>query len=276
MIGYYGGKTWLGKKLNNLPIPKKEGFIDVFTGGGSMTDWAYPRYNKLVINDIDTNLILFYKYCKEDPDGVIAEVEKVRQRTLEDTHCLKCKELKEVAKGDYPDIVKAAYVYVGSKTAFGAKVYDCPTQEHILEFNKQNHKQIIYNLRRTLVKCEINNLDYKDLLDKYKDKDYLCYFDPPYFRVADNNYYGVNGENHKGFDHYELLDIIKQQDKLGKQFMISYEWSDEIREMYKGFNHFKIEKITTAASDDYNVKKYTPEILITNFELKQIKKRYLI
>ncbi len=272
MIKYFGGKSWLGKKISNLCIPKREGFIDVFTGGGSMTDWAFPRFDNLVINDIDDLLINFYIVCRDEPEKLIDYLEDIKKDDLGIKH----KDLIEIAKGDYDNITKAAYYYFGNQVCYGGIPYDSPIQSKIQIFNNTPQKKNIMKVNRILKKCEINNLDYRDLLDKYKDKNYFYYYDAPYFDVAANNYYGINGENHKGFNHYELADYVKDLDKKGKVFMMSYEYSDVIKEMYSGFNQFKIPKVTVVASDDHHSVKDTPEILITNFEIKQTRKQSLL
>lgn len=51
----------------------------------------------------------------------------------------------------------------------------------------------------------IESLDFKKLLNKYKDvEDAFIYLDPPYFGVP--NYYGVNFSEE---DHKKMLDILK-------------------------------------------------------------------
>ena len=62
MIKYYGGKTWLPKYLEkNLPKDNNiETFIDLFVGGGSVSDFLSTKYKNGICNDLDSNLMNFY------------------------------------------------------------------------------------------------------------------------------------------------------------------------------------------------------------------------
>lgn len=63
----------------------------------------------------------------------------------------------------------------------------------------------------------------------------FLYLDPPYFDTV-SHYYGKNGELHKSFDHERLAAILK--DHLGG-FVMSYDNSEGVRELYEGWTEFK-------------------------------------
>lgn len=59
----------------------------------------------------------------------------------------------------------------------------------------------------------------------------LFYLDPPY--LIKNMLYGKNGDTHKGFDHIKLKELITEE----KNWIMSYNSSDEIIEIYKDYNY---------------------------------------
>lgn len=62
LIKWPGGKAREIKHIEHL-IPKHERYVEPFFGGGAMFFYLNPR--KAIINDISTNLILFYRLVKE-------------------------------------------------------------------------------------------------------------------------------------------------------------------------------------------------------------------
>jgi DNA adenine methylase len=59
----------------------------------------------------------------------------------------------------------------------------------------------------------------------------LFYLDPPY--LIKNMLYGKKGDTHKGFDHIKLKEIITEE----KNWIMSYNSSEEIIEIYKDYNY---------------------------------------
>jgi len=96
--------------------------------------------------------------------------------------------------------------------------------------------------------------DFKESINKHK-KD-LLYLDPPY--LIKNELYGNRGSMHKNFDHEELTKILKKRGK----WVLSYNNSDEIREMYDGFQ-FEYPEWTYGMSKDKKLK----EIIILSDDI---------
>ena len=108
--------------------------------------------------------------------------------------------------------------------------------------------QCTKKLHRTILTCR----DYRKLiLDKtINTKDTFWYMDPPYTMASEKGYY------HHNFlpeSHRDLLNSIKSI--IGK-FMISYDDSPLIREIYKDYEIHKL-------------KNFDNEIIITNYKLNK-------
>ena len=78
-LRYPGGKSRALKRIIPL-IPDYEEFREPMVGGGSVffaLKQTFPN-KKYWINDINTDLYLFWKYCKENPKNLIREIKKLK------------------------------------------------------------------------------------------------------------------------------------------------------------------------------------------------------
>jgi DNA adenine methylase len=76
-------------------------------------------------------------------------------------------------------------------------------------------------------------VDYADFEDAifYHPKAFL-YLDPPYMlKGSQNSLYGVDGNLHDSFDHEKLHSLLTRRGR----WVMSYNDSKEIREMYKNY-----------------------------------------
>lgn len=260
MIKYYGGKSWIGKLLQNyLPQETPSTFIDVFVGGGNVVDKVYKNFGKCIINDIDKNLINFYEVIKaNDISMVCHRFEHWREKLQFDD----LKQFREKLSGDIDDKMYFAYMYFTmNQCGFSGKCYDSGTIGNFNKYLVMDIRHYLIPIKDCLQYCEIHNKDYHDIL--YKGCMY--YFDPPYAEVGQNNYYGYKGKNHKGFDHTEFRDFVNDIAK-DNFVLISYEDSPTIRELYKDYNIVKIDKKSVFYSSTEGVKsKDTNEVLIFNY-----------
>lgn len=88
-IKWVGGKGQLLSQLNmNLPQEiYKEGFtyVEPFVGGGAMLFFmlqSFQNINRVVINDINSNLTEAYKNIKQEPEGLVYRLKHIEQQYL--------------------------------------------------------------------------------------------------------------------------------------------------------------------------------------------------
>lgn len=164
------------------------------------------------------------------------------------------------------ELIRAYKYYVCVYNGFSGKVYDTPTKSNLEAFKKRNVKKDFDLINKTLSTCDLISEDYHNV--KYSNCLYYC--DPPYYKVGKNknrhDYYGLKGENHKEFNHEEFSEFIKDIAK-NNYVIISYEDSEAVRNLYKGWRFIEIDK----KSSNYNTKtkmgisQNTPELLIMNY-----------
>ena len=260
MIGYYGGKSKLIKYIEPL-IPQSNevnGFVDLFVGGGSVSDMLVKHYQSGIINDIDFNLIRFYLSSKSDSEGVKKFILEHRESvTLDDV-----RRFKSDISTDTNEMSVAFKYFTLIYTMFSNKPYSTPTEKNLRLYKKRNIDVDFDKISKTLRCVEIMNRDFKDVV--YDDMFYYC--DPPYFKVSHNTYYGYNGQNHKSFNHIDFFNWITEISKRNK-VMISYEDSEEIRDMYKDWAFVEIPKKSSYFNSRTKEQKYkvTNELLIKNY-----------
>ena len=94
-LPYFGGKNFIGKYLINricnmavqmdIDGNKPDIFIDVFGGGGKIA-LSIPEgwFDTIVLNDFNYGITSFFKCCKEQPDELVALIEKLGEVMNED------------------------------------------------------------------------------------------------------------------------------------------------------------------------------------------------
>ncbi len=94
-LPYFGGKNFIGKYLINricnmavqmdIDGNKPDIFIDVFGGGGKIA-LSIPEgwFDTIVLNDVNYGITSFFKCCKEQPDDLVALIEKLGEVMNED------------------------------------------------------------------------------------------------------------------------------------------------------------------------------------------------
>lgn len=248
-ISWLGGKRLL-RKLIISKFPEHQCYVEVF-GGGAWVLFGKDPSKVEVLNDIDGELINFYQVVKCCPHELLLELqwdlvsrEMFKKYKTDDNEDIKSY-VKKAKRFYY--IIKASFG--GSGNHFGVGTTTKP------KLNLQEVDQIILSAHERLKRVIIENLDYKDLIERY-DRDYtLFYLDPPYRTASSKTYYSY----FKDEDYIRLNEVLRG---IKGRFILSL--NDEIftRELFKGFN---IERVKTTYSIMKNAAKKVNELLIMNF-----------
>lgn len=109
-------------------------------------------------------------------------------------------------------------------------------------------------------KLSFTCLDYQNFLN-VGEVDSTWFLDPPYMlsESPSNNLYGVNGGLHRSFDHIALERIVRDYSNNGGFFLLTYNDSPMIRQMYEDYNILEAEWVY-----GMNKSKKSSEIIITN------------
>lgn len=265
-----GGKFY-ARKIISKYIPKHDFYVEPFVGGGSI----FFHKNKVNswLNDFDEELINCYKIIKNDLQKLIKklsghEANKIKHSWFKNE--FKPKNNLEKAfryyylnRTSYSGIMKNENCFFGYGDKYSMRPENWPRQ---LEKNSKK-----------LQRVKLTSYDFEEVINKINQKNTFIFLDPPYFNADQNKFYTKSFNND---DHIRLSKILKKNKNKFK-FLLTYDNSKEIREMYK-WAKFSDEQewnyVISRTDDQKNKKKLKDgffkkrnkgkEIFIYNYKIK--------
>ena len=226
-LRYPGGKSRAVDLIATL-IPTFDEFREPFLGGGSVFIYLKQRFpdKKFWVNDLYTELYLFWKMCQMEVDAVIDKVDEFKKMYADG------KELHFFLKQNWhkwDELEKAAAFFVFNRTTFSGTTLSggYSEQANVGRFT-QSSIQRLKEVGRVMQHAEITNLDYADLVKKSGDNVFI-FLDPPYFSATKSALYGKNGDMHKTFDHMRFAETMKN---CKHRWLITYDDSPYIRKLF--------------------------------------------
>lgn len=251
-FGWVGGKSKLAKQIISL-MPKHSMYVEVFGGGLSVLyakDRPLTGRYREVINDINTELINLHRQIQKKPQTLSIYLNQLLiSRNI----------FNAIAKGKYRprnDIERAAYYFYLLSQSFGSKGKHFAMSAKAGRTPKNIYKSFqVYSKRLKLVTIE--ELNFINLISKYDKEETLFYLDPPY--VGTEDYYS----NTNGFGAKEHLELAVALKSIKGKFILSYNDTQNIRELYQ---RFKIKEIQTSYTLNPKARNNkAKELLICNF-----------
>lgn len=270
-LRYPGGKSKVTKNIfRNLPRFKR--YREPFLGGGSCALYISKNYSVPVwVNDKYYNLYCFWKTLQENSELLYTRVleEKQKADSYEDTvgaHRQLFTDAREGLTQDLSVHERGILFYICNKCSFSG-VSESGGFSALA--SKQNYTYAgIQRLRQYAPLIErwlITNYDYSDVLEDAGDDEFI-FCDPPY--DIKSGLYGKSGYHHLNFGHVEFSEKVSS---VGSNVMITYNSSQEIRDLYRDWNVKEWDLTYTMQSSKMyseNQKK-RKELLITNYEDEQ-------
>jgi len=288
-LKWAGGKSQLIEQIKqNLPkelCTQKFTYIEPFVGSGAMLFWmisTFPNIEKVVINDINADLISTYTTIKNTPNELIAILQK----------------LQDEYHSFYDDPVERKEYYLQKRRLYNLRTSNTIEQSALFIFlnrtcfnglyrvNRKNEfnvpmgnytkpticdKENILAVSESLQKVTILCGDYEETLH-YATKNSFFYFDPPYKPLSSTS--SFNSYAKDTFDDDEQMRLQKfcqKLDHLGYQWMLSNSDvknqnpnDDFFDELYKDFQIQRVEAKRSINADSSKRGKIT-ELLMTNY-----------
>ena len=251
-FGWVGGKTKLAKDIIDL-IPQDHNiYIEVFGGAGSVLYQKEP--SKLeVFNDINSELINLHRAIRNNPQSLSMYLNDlfISREIFDD---IKKRKLKPKN-----NIEAAAFYFYQLTQSFGSKGDNFAMSAK----SGRKPKNIYRDFKKIsdrLKGVTIENMSFSKLIPLYDKEDAFFYVDPPY--VSTESYYKNTG----GFgikEHEQLAELLS---KVKGRFLLSYNDSVIVRELYKGFNIRPTKEIEyTLGKNMHGKNKSVREVFITNY-----------
>ena len=287
-LKWAGGKTQLlGEIAKRIPFNKKQEFtyIEPFVGSGAVFFWIvnqFPNIKKVIINDVNTDLISLYQCVAKDTPAII----KLLRNWEREYHMLE-------GNGE-----KKSLYYYSKRALYNQKTMDPIIQSALFIFlnrtcynglyrvNKKNLFNVpigsykkpmicdeinLYKTSQLLKHVEIISIDFEDTLELATENSFF-YMDPPYKPL--NKTSNFNSYSRMVFGDDEQIRLKEFCDKLNLQ---GHKWllsnsdpnqGDQNIDFFDNlYSNYKIERILAKRSINSKAKNrgLLNELLISNY-----------
>jgi DNA adenine methylase len=257
-ISYYGGKQSMLKEILPL-IPQHRIYTEVFFGGGAVF-WAKQPTEVEVINDLNAEVVNFYKQAKSN----FSELKKLIDVSLHSRdiyadamHIYKRPHL-------FSELYRAWAFWVttnqGFSTMIGTWGYTNNNKSPLKNANKRIafDEQICKRLDAVQVECN----DAIKILKARNKEDAFHYIDPPYIEVHQGHY--------AGYLRSDFEDLLKTCEQIKGKFLLSTYPTDILAEYTKMNDWYTVEiskPLCASKVTDGAKRKYKIEVLTANYEI---------
>ena len=287
-LKWAGGKTQLINDIQKaLPkefIKQKFNYIEPFVGSGAVLFWMlnnFPKIEKAIINDINSDLTNTYKEIAKNPKELISILEQFQN----EYHLL---ENNSENKKDY---------YLNKRENFNSRKFSNTEQAALFIFLNRTCFNGLYRVNRnnkfnvpigsykrpticdvenilavseSLKKVEILTGDYQQTIE-LAERPALFYFDPPYKPLSKtSSFNSYSKDDFNDDEQIRLRDFCKKLDSLNHHWILS---NSDLKgkdindnffdDLYSDFNIQRIEAKRSINANPEKRGKLT-ELLITN------------
>ncbi len=258
-IKWVGGKSRLRKYILPL-IPEHSCYVDVFGGAGWVLFGKKPSKVE-ILNDIDQELINFFRIVKHRPEELIESFEwelvsRAEFNRLAELDLSKLDEIQRAHRFFY--IIMAGWGGELNYPRFATSISDGGHGNRLFGAIKRLRKRI-EPVHERLQSVIIENLAWQKCIDKYDRDKVVMYLDPPY---------PSNGANYKHnmrswSEHQELAERLS---KTTCKWLLSSYNNAEVRELYDGYHFTSIKSFSGMANKKNGTSRtLNDELVITNF-----------
>jgi len=219
------------KKILPL-VPVYEEFREPFVGGGSVfvaLKQAHPT-KSYWINDLNMDLYLFWKYAQENIDGLVSEVQSVKEKWIDG------RALFESYKGNWNELCdfdRAVRFFIMNRITFSGTVDSGGYSKQAFEKRLTDSSiDRLSSLGYVLDNNKITNLDYHYVVQE-PGQEVFIFLDPPYYSTTRSRLYGKKGDLHETFDHEAFARNMRQCEH---RWLITYDDCPEVRELFEFAN----------------------------------------
>lgn len=259
-ISYYGGKQKLSATILKL-IPKHNLYCEPFIGGAAIF-FAKEPSNVEVINDVNKELVNFYRTVQNDYVGLEKEI----KITLHSRDLHRKANVIYTNPDMFSEIKRAWAVWVMSTQSFAAMLdgswgYDVGKNTTTKKIsNKRESFTEDYAIR--LQNVQIECADALRIIRARDTKQAFFYCDPPYYNSDMGHYDGYTIEDYEG-----LLKCLSQID--GKFLLSSYP-SPILKQYVKanGWHQVEIQQKVSVGANSAKPRKCKTEVLTANYPIK--------
>jgi DNA adenine methylase len=262
---WVGGKSRLRKAIIPL-IPEHQCYVEPF-GGAAWVLFGKSPSSIEVLNDIDEELINFFRVVKHRPEELIESfdlelVSRGEFLRLADADPQTLSEVERAHRFYY--LIMAGWGGEARYPRFQTSTSDGGHGNRLIGALKTLRKRIepVHNRLKTVI---IENLDWSECIDRYDRPTSFLYLDPPYPR---------NGANYKhnmrlAAEHSAIAEWLS---KVQSKWMLSSYDTDEVRANFRQYNIVPIQSSSGMRASQAEIRAngikrtVNREILILNYD----------
>lgn len=257
LINWVGGKRLLRKTIAPLIPENIQTYIEPFGGAGWVLFYKDKWANCEIYNDLDGRLVNLFRIVKYHPNALKEEL----------SYLLGSREMFMQFMNSTPitDVQKAAKFFFLITRSFGGKgsTFGCVKKSAGGACKSLSNTLIkIDAIHKRLDKVLIEHRDFEKLIAQYDHEGAFFYCDPPYSTGC-----GYEVTSTENFEHERLRNVLSN---IKGRFLLSYDDSPKIRELYKGFEMIEVQRqkgINNRQGITNNIYK---ELLIANYPIKNV------
>jgi DNA adenine methylase len=239
-LKWAGGKTQLVPNIISLINSQiaqdcEFNYIEPFVGGGAVLFSVLNNFSnvqKVIINDINSDLIMAYNVIKNNVEELIVRLKKIQQdfyglKNLEDQQKFFLEKRLEFNSRDcYDPIEKTVLLLFLNKTCFNGLyrvnskgLFNVPFGKYFKPLICNEEKLLVVNYH--LQKVTILQGDFGQTLD-YANNNTLFYFDPPYKPIKKTSAFtSYTKEDFNDQEQIRLKQFIDRINQAGYKFILS-------------------------------------------------------
>lgn len=204
VLKYPGAKNRLAEWIVSN-MPDHQVYLEPFFGSGAVF-FNKPEVRIETINDLNEDVYNYFKVIREHPEELCEVLSLTPYSREEYEESYKCNDKDTEIEKARKFAVKCCMGYGASnryKNGFRSSQTELgPNPSKVW----QKFPERLRIASKRLLNTQIENLDYKDIIQRYNTEDVFIYLDPPYLQTTRKRNLYKNEMNNK--DHEELLNII--------------------------------------------------------------------
>lgn len=258
-IKWVGGKSRLRKHIIPL-IPSHTCYVEVFGGAGWVLFGKEPSQVE-ILNDIDQDLITFFRVVKHKPEELIQsfEWELVSRAEFNRLAKLDSTQLTDIERAHrFFYLIMAGWGGEFHYPRFATSVTDGGHGNRLFGAIKHLYKRLepVHQRLKTVI---IENLMWQECVNRYDREKVVMYLDPPYPSNSANYKYNMRSWE----DHQNLATRLAQT--RCKWLLSSYN-NEQVRNLYEGYHFVPIRSFSGMANKkNGSSRTLNDELIITNF-----------
>lgn len=245
VLKWAGGKRRLLAQYRGLFPADFQDYYEPFFGGGAVFFWLYAQGKlldrKTTVNDINPDLVNFYKVLVEDCEALINKLQTHRRKHDEEHYYA----IRKMNKSRMKPVNRAARLMYLNRTCFNGLYRVNSKGQFNVPMGRYKNPLICdeKGLRRAseaLKDVSFTLGSYRDCVASAKAGD-LVYFDPPYVPLnPTSSFTSYTKENFGAQDQKELAELFAQLARRGVKVLLSNSDTPLVRDLYKDFKMHRI------------------------------------